>query len=85
MLRRITPAGEKYPRYAAKTYGGPGQDGKTPLYSYYRQMLADALHDVRDGGVAYLYSERTLRDFLRYERDVNVWRRDGVFYVKRKQ
>ena len=70
---------------AGRTGAWLHNDKQTTLYDYYRRMLNDALRDVRRGGTAHLYSESQLRDFLRYERRVRVWRRDGVFYLSREE
>lgn len=84
ILKHTVPAGERVPRAAREASRGTTADSREPLYAYYRRMLCDALHDVRTGGTAYLYSRRQLRDFLRYERDVETWLRDGIFYIRKQ-
>jgi len=82
ILATIIPAGREYMPHG-RNYGSLYDDGKTPLFTYYREMINGALRDVRRGGVAYLYKEEHLKDFLKYEPNVCVAMRDGVFYITR--
>lgn len=82
LRREIIPAGRSYlPKgnSDSKAY----DDGLPSIYHYYRQMMNEALRDVRSGNVAFLYYESHLKDFLRYEPDVEVWLRDGVYYIRK--
>jgi len=78
----ITPAGRKLlPR--GKNKGWSSDDNTTPLYCYYRQMMNEALREVRAGRTAYLYCRDHLKDFLRYEPNVEVWCNDGIYYINK--
>ena len=56
-------------------------DNITPTYSYHRRMINDCLKDIREGRIAYVYTELAVKDILRFEPDINLSYKDGVFYI----
>ena len=56
-------------------------DGVTPTYSYHRRMINDCLRDIRAGRIVYAYTELAIKDILRFEPDINLSYKDGVFYI----
>lgn len=39
------------------------------------------LRDIRDGRIAYVYKKEHIAEILRFEPDINVVHKDGIFYI----
>ena len=56
-------------------------NGERSTYEYYRQMINGCLRDIRQGRTAYVFKEEHVKDILRFEPDINLSYKDGIFYI----
>lgn len=58
-------------------------DRITPTYAYHRRMINDCLRDIRAGRITYAYTELAVKDILRFEPNISLSYKDGVFYIRK--
>lgn len=75
------PTSEKFlPRMSGGCYGL--YDDKIPTtYEYYRKFINDVLRNIRNGETDYCYELYQIRELLRFEPEMQIKYRDGVFMV----
>lgn len=56
-------------------------DGIDTTYHFYRKIINECLDDIRRGRIAYVYKKEHVAEILRFEPDINVVHKDGIFYI----
>lgn len=56
-------------------------DGIDTTYSFHRKIINECLDDIRRGRIAYVYKKEHVAEILRFEADINVVHKDGIFYI----
>lgn len=63
--------------------GGTGvvYDDVVTLDACYVRMINDTLKQIRQGKIAYLYSWEQIVDIMRFEKNISVDYKEGIFYI----